>query len=370
MKTSSITPLCILIGVIAGTIFSLVNISLGTPLLKQMAIIIQSFIFFIPIFWFVSSFGSILKHFEWKLSGYDAMPIILYPIIFFCDGKNKSKIMLDPFLVASLIFPPKYELNSTSKSHFQDVKSIEIEVFTVEIALFTIFIVAFYNYEFYILLASSVIGMCVFFIYSIINQPMHGQLTVIKNLENEKGFLYYANYRILFDNITRDEVLRFKCFTEEQNPPNHSEFLILQTWKYIITMTCVNNDILSPETEKYIEHEYVKAFTLDRFYFGRDEIELVKMYMYYGMITGDIKKTNMAAYALHNMGHVKNSVSTKMQNNFDLYWLIGTKKKYGTIDASGHKIKLFKRDWPYMIFENYRNLVFSIENKIKKICDV
>jgi hypothetical protein len=122
--------------------------------------------------------------------------------------------------------------------------------------------------------------------------------------------------------------------------------------------------------EQIIENRFVNSFKLNfqKVGFAREQIELIKLYMAYGLISGNTKITDRAENALYKIVMKDNFTSSRMQEEYYQYIQVGRYKRYPEKTSSGEIFHLLKKDFPYSNFENYNELIDTVEKRVENIC--
>jgi hypothetical protein len=356
-------------GIIVAIIQSFVAIVTDATVLISEVLI--SFGLCALICWLIYVVGSVSRHIMWEKEGYEQMPIFIFPWIILFSETIKIKFAVDPIL-NGIVVPPHLDIACEEDENYAAVTIIRIEKYVlyleigiiVAIGAISVFI------HWYCLSFGSLVCIGIFFVNARVDDNIwHGQLTIMEKIRNGDFFLYYIKYKFLFDGITKDMVKRFRQLIRAINSEDKQDYFILLIWRFTVASACINNSILDDDDIEYLETHLIHAFRVKRPFFSREQIQLIILYMYYGIINNDIGKTNIAVAELTKFANQLNSFSPKAVETFNSYIEIGRNRIIPEKDSFGREVTLIIKDYVYKDFSNYKTVMESIDMAVRARCN-
>jgi hypothetical protein len=130
--------------------------------------------------------------------------------------------------------------------------------------------------------------------------------------------------------------------------------------------------VLSPDLVWYIENRIIAPLTANRMFFTREGIEVVKLYMYYGIINADEAKVSIAVnkiIALRDCTLFGQPTPKGLEEYYNWMLDIGEYRRVYDFDMAGKKRSLQGKDYPYDKLPYYQLMGKAIERDLIGFCE-
>jgi hypothetical protein len=199
---------------------------------------------------------------------------------------------------------------------------------------------------------------------------MHGHIYRMRYLQKHCISHYIAHSAILYElEFETAQGILLSGFADDEEK---FEMIDLLSCRRMLLMSLGQKKLLSPELIWYIENRIIAPLTATRMFFTKEGTEVVKLYMYYGIINGDDEKVNRAVDKItelrnHTLFGKPNPKGIEAYYNWILD--IGQYRRVYDRDILGKKRKLLGVDYPYNKFSYYQSMRQAMERNLMEYCE-
>lgn len=308
------------------------------------------------------------------MKGYGLSSIFIYPIMVI-PSEKKISIHLNFLDIVKYIYPRGIYDEIKIRYDENKIKDICSNAYLYGLAsevIGSILWGVFFGLSKQYILALSMVVVCIVFISLSYTKTslFEGLMIMRKKIRNGALPLYLSNQAILYGNDYYEVYKELDMGVLVQDEYNRKQ--IIETIKHMYMIKAIYPEFpINKEIQTVVEQEYLLK-SIEEFrdiYVGEEKYNLLKQYLYTGMILEDRGMRNLCIDYLYRMESDYSRANSFINSPFKFYLDIA---RNNTINQDKTKLyydKLIRKNSYYKRFYNYQYVCENIVQKINIICN-